>query len=397
MKRGFAVLATILLISSACSDDTKTQSASTAATAAPVDVGVVTLKSASVPRYMELPGRIVPNATAEIRPQVDGIIEKRVFQEGGPIKEGDLLYQLNDDKFTAALNAAKAALEKSKATVAGARLTYDRNLQLTKTQAASQADVDTANTALLQAQADEAAASADLETAQINLDDTSIKAPISGIISTSTVSVGALVTANQTDAMATIRQINPVLVDLVDTSVNLLRIRDEVRNGTLGRPGKNGPPKVTLILENGETYGTEGTISLANLVVSETTGTFSVRATFANTDNILLPGMFVRARINLGEMPNTFRLPQRAVMRDAAGQATALFVGADNKVEQRILITTDTLGSDWLVTKGVKDGDQLIVDGFQKVQAGSVVKPVPVIINDDGVAVDPKAKTEAAK
>jgi len=403
MRHAWTLPVMILLGASACSDSTTT--APNAAASAPAEVGAIAMKAASVPRYVELPGRVVANATAEIRPQVDGIVEKRLFQEGGPIKAGDPLYVLNDDKFKAALDAAAAALQKTKATVAGAQLTYDRDKQLQLTKAASQADLDTAQTALLQAQADQAAAQADLETAQINYDDTRINAPISGIISTSSVSVGALVTANQTDAMATIRQIDPALVDLVDTSVNMLQIRDEIRNGTIGQPGKDGPPKVTLTLENGQAYDKPGEISLANIVVSETTGTFSLRAVFPNAERLLLPGMFVRARIDLGTMPNTYRVPQLAVTHDTTGQAQAYFIGAGDKAEMRILTTAGTLGNDWLVTKGIKDGDRLIVDGFQRIGDGATVKPVEATINDAGVVVqtaaakaeDDTAKTEAAK
>jgi len=405
MKRDWAILVVLMALASACSDEAKTTKSTKGMNPdTPIAVGVVTLKPETVPRYTELPGRIVANATAEIRPQVDGIVQKRLFQEGGPIKEGDPLYVLDDKKFKAAVDAAQAALQKANATVTGAQATYDRNKQLAATKAASQQDLDTAHTALLQAQADQAAAKADLETAQINLDNSTIKAPISGIISTSSVSVGALVTANQTDALATIRQIDPALVDLVDTSVNLLHIRDEVRTGTLGGFGQDGPPKVSLILENGETYDKQGAVSLANIVVSETTGTFSLRAVFQNPERILLPGMFVRARISLGVMPNTYRVPQRAVMRDATGEATAYFVTADSKVETRILAVAGSLGSDWLVTKGIKPGDKLIVDGFQKIREGASVKPLPVTIDDDGVVKQPeedaentKKKPEAAK
>jgi membrane fusion protein (multidrug efflux system) len=373
-----------------------------------VEVGVVTLKPETVPRTVELPGRVLANATAEIRPQVDGIVEKRLFQEGGPIKVGDPLYVLDDDKFKAAVDAAKATLQKAQATVAGAQLTYDRTRQLAATKAGSEQDLDTARTALAEAQADQEAAKAALESAQINLDNTTIKAPISGIISTSSVSVGALVTANQTDALATIRQIDPALVDLVDTSVNLLHIRDEVRTGALGGFGQGGPPKVTLILEDGDTYQKQGEMSLADIVVSETTGTFTLRAVFPNPDRLLLPGMFVRAKINLGVTPNTFKVPQRAVMRDAAGQATAYVVSADDRIETRTLTTTSTLGSDWLVTNGVKDGDKLVVDGFQQVREGARVKPRAVTIDGDGIVKDleetaanapqdPKPKAELEK
>lgn len=225
---------------------------------------------------------------------------------------------------------------------------------------------------------------ASLETARIDLDNTTIKAPIDGIIGTASVSVGSLVTQNQTDALATIRQIDPVNVDLVDTSANLLRIRQDVEAGRLGREGE-GAPSVKLTLENGADYASAGTISLATVNVSESTGTFTLRASFPNPERILLPGMFVRASVDLGSMPNAFLVPQRAVQRDGAGEPIAYVVSADNKVEQRTLATGGTSGNDWIVTQGLKEGERLIVDGFQKISAGAGVTPVEATIDADGV------------
>jgi membrane fusion protein (multidrug efflux system) len=400
-----ALLLGFILLVAGCSEDTASKKDAPGAHAErEVEVGIVTLKPASVPRDIELPGRVEASATAQIRPQVDGIIEKLAFKEGGPVKAGDVLYKLESSKFKAAFDAAQAAVHKAQASVTGAQDTLDRNEGLVQQKAVSQQELETARTALLQANADLEAAKADLETARINLSNATITAPISGTIGTSSVSVGALVSANQTDALATIRETDPVYVDLVDTSANLLRIREKVQSGRLGRED-NSAPTVKLTLENGETYERAGKIELADLVVSETTGTFPIRAVFANPDRLLLPGMFVRAKVDLGVMPNAYLVPQRAVTRNAAGEATANFVDKDGKVDNRIIVTDGTANNDWIVTEGVKEGDRLIVDGLQKISQGAKVKPVEVKIDDNGVIAQTigtkedktATETEAAK
>jgi membrane fusion protein (multidrug efflux system) len=361
-----------------------------------VEVAVMTMTPEAVTRDTELPGRVVALATAEIRPQIDGIVRKIVYREGGQVAEGEALYELDDRKFRAAQDAAAAALKKSEATVTSASAAYQRAEKLIASKAVSDQDLDDARSTLLQAQADAESARADLETAKINLDNATIRAPIGGMIGTSGVSVGSLVTANQTDALATIRQIDPVYVDLVDSSANLLRIRDELRSGVLSRD-KGNPPKVKLILENGETYDQQGTISLADIVVSESTGTFSLRAKFPNPDHVLLPGMFVRTSVELGTMNKTFLVPQRAVTRDDAGDAIAYFVSDDNKVEQRTITTVGNSGQSWIVTAGVSPGDRLIVDGFQKISPGAAVTTVAAKIDDNGVVEQTLAGDAAAK
>lgn len=360
----------------------------------PVEVGVVTLASADVPRDVELPGRVVAYATAEIRPQVEGIVRKIAFREAGKVEAGDALYELDDRKFRAALDAANAALRKAEAATGSAELAFTRAERLVETKAASTQTLDDARSTLAQAKADEEAAAADVQTAQINLDNATIRAPISGSISVSAVSVGSLVTASQTTALATIRQVDPIYVDLVDSSANLLRIRDEVAAGRLGRqPGVQ--PTVRLVLENGSDYNQEGKLTLAEMVVSQTQGTFSLRATFPNDEGILLPGMFVRAKVDLGSMPDAFLVPQRAVTRDDSGNATAYVVSADSKAEQRKITTMGTAGNDWIVVDGVKAGEKLIVDGFQKFTSDADVKPVEAEIDADGV-VKQEIATEAA-
>jgi len=361
-----------------------------------VEAGVVTLKSEAVPRQQELPGRVTALATAQIRPQVAGIVEKVVFKEGGQVSEGDVLYELSPTKFQALYDAAAAGLKKTEAAVTGAQATFDRSDKLAATKVISTQDLDDARTTLLQAQADQEVAKAELATAKINLDNATIKAPIPGIIGKSSVSIGALVTENQTDALATIRQVDPIYVDLVDSSANLLRIRDQIDSGTLGRADAN-PPKVTLTLEDGKAYTSEGSLSLADIAVSESTGTFSLRATFPNPDRVLMPGMFVRAAVDLGTTPGAFLVPQRAATRNDAGELTAYFVSADGKAELRVLTTSGSVGNDWVVTGGVKQDDRLIVDGLQKISNGTSVNPVEVTIDDNGVVKQEIKATGAAE
>jgi membrane fusion protein (multidrug efflux system) len=372
----------LAMVLSGCDDATPGRPAKLPGQA--IKVGVTTLASQSVKMETELPGRVLASATAEIRPQVDGIVRKQVFKEGSEVKEGDVLYELDAARFRAAHDAAAATLQGTQAAEAGAQSKFDRTQQLVQSRTASAQALDDARAELLQAQANVASAKAALETAQINVDNTVIKAPIPGRIGTSTVSVGSLVTANQTGALATIRQIDPVNVDLVDSSANLLRLRAQAQAGTLGRDEK-GPPKVTLVLEDGSAYSETGAMSLAELVVSQTTGTFSLRATFANLRRVLRPGMFVRATVAVGSTPGAFLIPQRAVTRNASGKATAFFVTKDNKAETRIVAAGRAVGNDWLVTGGVSNGDRLIVDGLQAISDGSAVAPEEVTIDKDGV------------
>jgi membrane fusion protein, multidrug efflux system len=351
----------------------------------PVEVGVVELQSQPVPRSVELPGRVIASATAEVRPQVNGIVRRIAFREGGVVEAGDILYELDDARFRAAHAAAAAALKKAEAATAGAQATFDRTERLAATNAVSAQTLDDARSTLLQAEADEEAARADLETARINMDNATIRAPVAGVIGVSRVSVGALVTENQTDAMATIRQVDPVHVDLVDSSANLLRVRDEVQAGRLGRD-TGSQNTVSLTLETGRRYDGNGSLSPADMVVSQTTGTFTMRATFPNPDRILMPGMFVRATVELGAVPDAFLVPQRAVARDDAGSPTLYVVSEDGKAELRKITTGGSVGNDWIVVDGVENGERLIVDGFQNISDGSSVDPVEASIDEDGVA-----------
>ena len=381
MKKSLAMVLLAAAVIGGCSSE---QNAGMPPQGGPVAVGVVTLASQAVPRTIELPGRVVATATAEVRPQVDGIIRKVAFREAHRIAQGDVLYELDDRKFQAAAAAAAAAVRKAEAAAVAAQATFDRSETLAATNAVSAQTLDDARSSLLQAQAEVEAAKAENETARINLDNATILAPIGGVIGLSAVSAGSLVTANQSDSLATIRQIDPIYVTLVDSSANLMRIRDEVEAGRLGREA-DVAPAVTLTLENGRAYGEKGELTLAEIVVSQTAGTFALRATFPNAEGVLMPGMFVRATVDLGTMPDAFLVPQRAVQRGDDGSATVYLVSEDGKAEVRPITTLGSTGNDWIVGDGVKNGDRLIVDGFQKISAGSAITPVDATIDDDGV------------
>lgn len=352
------------------------------APAGPVEVGVVTMKPQTIPYTVDLAGRVVASKVVEVRPQVGGVVKAIDFKEGSEVKAGDVLYEIDPAAYQATVDVARATLQKDQAAVTSAQSKYDRYQKLGENVAAS--DLEDARIALVQAQADVASATASLQAAEINLGFTKVTAPISGLIGESSVNQGALVTAAQTTALATIRLLDPIYVDLVDTSANLLKIRAEHDAGNL----KGGPtrkaPTVHLTLEDGSTYSEVGELTLANVVVSESTGTFTLRATIANPHRILLPGMFVRATVDIGSDPHAFLVPQRAVTFDAAGEPTVL-VAKDGKAVTRVLTTNGSRDNAWIVVAGIADGDQVVVDGLQKVSDGSAVKPLEVTIDDDGV------------
>lgn len=391
-----AVLAVTALAALAACSDSGTPANAPRGAPGPIEVGVLTLQPQSAPQSIDLLGRVTALATADVRPQVDGIVREIGFEEGRPVKVGDVLYKLDDASFKAALAASAAAVSKADATVAAAQVVLNRNLTLVKTNAVSQQTVDDARTALLQAQADQQAAVADQDVAQINLDNATIKAPLDGVIGKSAVSVGSLVNANQTAAMATIRTMDPIYVDLVDTSANMLRIRAQLESGRLGQPAGETPfsAPVSLTLENGAPYDQKGAMTAAEMVVSESTGTFSLRSRFPNPKFLLAPGMFVSATVEFGSLSDVYLVPQRAVGRNTKGEATAYFVGAGDKAENRVLQTSGSTATQWIVTDGIKPGDKVVVDGIQKISGGAAIKPIDVEIGDDGVI---KQQIEAAK
>jgi membrane fusion protein (multidrug efflux system) len=345
-----------------------------AATAAPpAEVAVATVRPQPVVLTTELPGRTSPYLVAEIRPQVGGLIQKRLFTEGADVKAGDVLYQIDPAPFQAALNTAEAALGRSQATLPSVRARVERYKGLLDDRAVSRQDYDDAVSALNQAEADIQYWKASVEAARINLGYTRVTAPISGRIGRSTVTDGALVTAYQPVALATIQQLDPIYVDVPQSTTALLRWRNRLQEGGLNQEGID-QDKVQLILEDGSTYPLEGTLQFRDITVDPTTGSSILRILFPNPQGILLPGMFVRAVVKEGAYDQAILIPQQAVSRDLKGNPVALIVGAEEKVQPRMLTLDRALGDKWLISSGLAAGERVIVEGMQKVRPGAVVR-----------------------
>jgi len=386
-----ALLSAVLLASCTDNSNASRAGAAPAGSGGTPEVGVITLHPQQVPFVASVPGRTVASAMSEIRPQVNGIIQKRVFKEGSEVKSGDVLYQIDDRTYRAAVDSARASVAKAQATLTNAQADFERASQLKERNVGSEQAVDTARATQLQAQADVAAANAAVQSAQISLDNAKVTAPISGLIGTSAISEGALVTANQATTLTTIRQIDPMYVDLTESSVTLLRVRRMVEEGSFRRNPQG--VKVHLVLEDGRPYSEVGAIEAIEGSVSETTGTVTIRASIANPNRLLLPGMYVRATVEVDAGTGGFLVAQRAVSRNAKGQATAMFVSADGKAEVRLLQTEQSYRNAWLVREGIKDGDRLIVDGLQKARGGQPVSPVEVELDEQGIVPPTPSKT----
>ncbi|MBD9455866.1 efflux RND transporter periplasmic adaptor subunit [Rhizobium sp. RHZ02] len=401
IRRIFLVSSALAIggVLAACSDSGNKQGAAGAAGAAAAQqaapVGVISLTKATFPVTTILPGRAEASQIADIRPQVSGIIREIPFKEGGEVKKGDVLYQIEDAPYLATAAQARAAIAKAEASVPSAQSNFDRYQRLVGS-GATQIELETARTNLLQAQAEVESAKAALTAAEIDVDHTKITAPFDGVIDQTAYNVGNVVAANQTTALTTVRQLDPVYILLTESSTNLLRLRDAIRSGEV--KGNAGNAAFRLILENGKEYDQKGTLDMSKSVVSETTGTFIIRVRFPNPDHIILPGMYVRATLELGAEQG-YALPQLATSRNANGELTAQFVSTDGKVETRIFENASPSNNAWLVTEGIKDGDQLIVSGLQSITAGMPVKPMPMKINDKGIVVpaDQAASGEAQK
>jgi membrane fusion protein (multidrug efflux system) len=335
---------------------------------APPEVGVVTIEPRRAVLTTELPGRTLPFAVSDVRPQVSGILKERLFVEGSFVEAAQPLYQIEDSRYRAAHESAKARLAAAKAALTTARLRAERYASLRKDKMISQQDYDDAQAALEQAEANVQQQAADLETARINLEYTRITAPISGKISRSFLTQGALVEANQEEPLATIQTLDPIYVDMSQSSAELLELRTAIQAGRIGQDSSTAP--VTLTLADGMTYPLEGTLKFHEVTVDETTGSVTLRAQFPNPDGLLLPGMFVRATIIEGIEENALLVPQRGVSRDQKGNPTALVVRDDGIVERRQLTVSQTVGTDWLVTEGIDPGDRVIVEGLQYARAG---------------------------
>ena len=346
----------------------------------PPEVAIVEVKTERVSITTELPGRTSAYLVAEVRPQVGGIIQKRLFVEGADVKSGEVLYQIDPATYQAAYASAKAALARAQANVTAIRYRAERYKELVAIRAVSQQDHDDATAALKQAEADVEAGKAAVETARINLAYTQVKAPISGRIGKSSVTVGALVTASQPIALATIQQIDPVYVDVTQSSASMLRLQQSMAEGTLKRDRANRA-KVRLVLEDNSIYPLEGALQFQDVTVDPTTGSYLLRIIFPNPKRVLLPGMYARAILEEGINEQAILIPQQGVSRDPKGNPSSLIVDAKGKVQQRMLKLDRTIGDKWLVSSGLEPGDRVILEGMQKVKPGVSVKTVPFYAN----------------
>jgi membrane fusion protein (multidrug efflux system) len=368
-KLALAIGAALLL--AACDQP----SASVPTESPPPAVGVQTLAPQKVAVQVELSGRTSAFLVSEVRPQVGGIIENRLFTEGGDVAQGDVLYQIDPATYQASLDSARASLAKAKANVVSLQSKAKRYDELVGINAVAKQDYDDAVASLKAAQADIALNAAAVKTAEINLAYTKITAPISGRIGKSSVTEGALVTASQTTSLATIQDLDKIYVDVTQTSAEYLRLKRDLAEGRITRSGEN-QADVTLLLEDGSTYADKGALQFSDVTVDQSTGSITLRAIFPNPRHDLLPGMYVRAILDEGSNDQAILAPQQAVMRDAKGEPYAYVVGKEEKVEQRTLKTERTIGDQWLVGSGLKSGDRLIVDGFQSIKPGLAVKAV---------------------
>ena len=338
----------------------------------PREVVIIKLEPRREVYTTALAGRIASFQVAEVRPQVGGILQQRLFTEGADVKAGQALYQIDPATYEAALDSAQAALMKAEANVTPARLKAERFRELLAIKAVSKQEYDDAQAAFKQAEADVAVNRAAVKTARINLEYTKVRSPISGRIGKSAFTPGALVTANQAQALTSVRQLDPVYVDITQSSQDLLRLRAQFTNGELRSAAEDAP--VRLKLENGAMYPHEGRLQFTDVSVDESTGMVSLRALFPNPEHILLPGMYVRAVIAEGVDENALLVPQRALRRDPKGQASVLLVDGGGKVDVRLVDVGRTVGDSWQVLSGLKPGDRVIVEGGQNVRPGMSVK-----------------------
>ncbi|MFD0706503.1 efflux RND transporter periplasmic adaptor subunit [Photorhabdus akhurstii] len=393
INRGVLPLATILVFSgslalSGCNDKDSQQAAGNQQ--AP-EVGIVTLKNEPLMVTTELPGRTSAFRIAEVRPQVSGIILKRNYKEGSDVKAGTSLYQIDPATYQATYDSAKADLAKAQANAEITRLTVNRYKSLLGTNYVSQQEFDKASADYAEANAIVQAAKAAVETARINLAYTKVTAPISGRSGKSTITEGALVSVGQPTALTTVQQLDPIYVDVTQSSDDYLRLKSEIAKGVVQKGDSKA--KVHLIMENGKNYSETGYLEFSDIAVDETTGSITIRAIFPNPNEELLPGMFVRAKLEEGIRRDSILVPQQGVTRTPRGEATVMVVGADEKVEPRVITANQAIGDKWLVTSGLKAGDRVIVTGLQKIKPGIPVKAEEVDLNAKSAA----NQTEPAK
>lgn len=339
----------------------------------PPQVGFVTVDFTHVPQFVELPGRVTAFEMSEVRPQVAGIIRERLFTEGSVVRRGQTLYRIDPRLYAANVNQARANLASARAAAEATRIRADRLGPLARLEAVSAQDLTDAEASARQAEAAVAQTRAELETASINLGFTRVPAPISGRIGRSLATVGALVTLNQAEPLAIIQRLDPIFVDMQQSSADLLALRRELSAGGLAPASA----QVRLLLEDGSDYGMAGTVQFSEVMVNQSTGTVTLRARFPNPQSQLLPGMFVRARFAQGVETNAVLVPQAAVSRDPKGDASVFIVRADNRAARRSIVADRTRGADWVVTRGLAPGERVIVQGITKIKPGGSVRPVP--------------------
>lgn len=372
-KSGFALTALLLAPLTACGGGDKAQQQQQQP-AGPPQVSVVTVQPQAVTLTTVLPGRTSAYETSEVRPQVNGLITARLFTEGDQVRAGQPLYRIDAQPYQAQVANARAALARARAAIASSAALQRRYGELVKINAIARQDFENAVTSAEQARADVAAQQAALRSAEIDLARTTIRAPISGRIGRSVATTGALVSSAQTNALTTIQRIDPVYVDVTQSSADLLRLRQQLAAGDLSRGGKAA--RVQLRLEDGSVYPIQGTMQFADVSVDPATGTQTIRALFPNPRGLLLPGMYVRAELVQGTQSDAILVPQRAVTRDERGNPTAMVVGADGKLQSRALTAPHTIGESWLVTAGLKPGDKVVVEGAMMLRPGMPVKAV---------------------
>ncbi|MEB3753914.1 efflux RND transporter periplasmic adaptor subunit [Acinetobacter sp. MD2(2019)] len=385
-------LATSIALVGCGNNKKESEQAAAAAQQAPMaQVGVIVAQAQNVEKTVELAGRTSPYEVSEVRPQTGGVILKRLFAEGSYVKAGQALYQLDQRTNSAAVENANAAVLQQSANLASLRTKANRYQQLIGINAVSKQDYDDLLGQIRVAQAQVEAAKAEVKNARINLDYSTIRAPISGQTNRSTVTTGALVTANQSNALVTIQRLDPIYVDINQSSSDLLRLRQELKKGSLGNSNN---AKVKLKLEDGSTYPIEGTLAFSDASVDSNTGSVTIRAIFQNPDHLLLPGMYTSAQIVEGVLQNVYRIPQVAVTRTPTGQATLFVVNQKGIIEVRNVETSGTQGTDWIISKGLNAGDKVVIDGVAKVKEGQQVKTVPYQAQPSAAAPAKPAATQ---
>ncbi len=384
---GFSFVAAVLVsvsgLLAACGDNKNDQGQQNAP-----EVGFVTMAPESVTFTTDLPGRISSLRVADVRARVDGIILRRSFEEGSEVKAGQLLFKIDPAPYQAALDSAKATLARAVANQQSASLLAKRYKALVAIHAVSQQNYDDAHAAEQQNLADVASGKAAVETARINLGYTDVVSPISGRIGKAQVTEGAYVQQGSATLLATVQQIDPVYVDVTQSTTDLLRLRQEFASGQLQKAGDDAAV-VSLVLEDGSEYPEKGTLEFSDITVDEGTGSITIRAVFPNPDRALLPGMFVHGKLDEGVKDAALMVPQEGLTRDPRGKATVLLINTDSKIVQQPVKADRVVGDKWLVSEGLKAGDRVVVQGLQKIRPGEVVKPVEANLkgNTDGFGI----------